>query len=118
MERREPSEFSVTSASLDGSLVVSVSGELDLATASELEKVLAAFSGSEPVVVDLSALEFVDSSGLHVLLKKRPHGRPAAVVVAPDSHVARVFDIVGAGKSVFVCHDVQAAIRNVGQTGA
>jgi anti-anti-sigma regulatory factor len=58
------------------------------------------------VVVDLTALDFIDSSGLHVLLQKRPTGRPTALVVAPKSHVAHVLDIVAASKTVFLCHDL------------
>jgi anti-anti-sigma regulatory factor len=65
-------------------------------------------------VVDLTALTFIDSSGL--LLRKRTEGRPAALVVAPESHVARVFDIVCATKSVLVCSDLQAAIKASDQT--
>ena len=118
MEHAEPPEFSITRASLDGSLIIGVVGELDLATAPQLDHALEYCNEGAHVVVDLTALSFIDSTGLHVLLKKRPNGKPAAVVVAPDSHVAHVFDIVAASKIVFLCNDVQTAIQNSGQTNA
>jgi anti-anti-sigma factor len=46
--------------------VVAVTGELDLATAPELEVALAGAHGD--VTVDLNATTFVDPSGLRVLL--------------------------------------------------
>jgi anti-sigma B factor antagonist len=108
-------EFSVTTASLDGAIVVSVSGELDMTTAPQLEEALVACDGNQPVVVDVTALAFIDSSGLHVLFGERGSGKPAALVVDPESHVARVFHIVCA---LFVCHDLQTALRNPGHTDA
>jgi anti-anti-sigma factor len=50
--------------------VVEVDGELDLASAPELERALhqACQEGRGPVVVDLAALRFIDMSGLRVLL--------------------------------------------------
>ena len=108
-------EFAVTAATLNGSVIISVSGELDMSTASELEETLVACNG-QPVVVDLTALTFIDSSGLHVLLQKRPNGRPAALVVDAKSNIAHVLDIVAASKSVFVCHDVREAIGSSRQS--
>src|SRR4029453_18668533 len=47
--------------------VVMVSGELDMSTAPLLGESIAQFSNGE-VVVDLSAVEFIDSSGLKALM--------------------------------------------------
>jgi anti-anti-sigma factor len=107
-------EFSLTTANLNGSIVISVCGEMDMTTAPQLEEALAACDG-QPVVVDLTELTFIDSTGLHVLLQDREKGKPAAVVVVPESHVARVFDIVYASKSVELCGDLQAAIHASGR---
>jgi anti-anti-sigma factor len=109
-------DFSVTTTNLNGSVIVSVSGEIDMTTAPQLDEALASCNSGQSVVVDLTALDFIDSSGLHVLLRKRPTGRPTALVVEAKSNVERVLDIVAAGKSVFVCYDVQTAIVNSGQT--
>jgi anti-anti-sigma factor len=51
---------------------VAVSGELDLGTAGRLERCLAELLQSrEPVLLDLSELTFMDSTGLCALLKAR-----------------------------------------------
>ena len=51
--------------------MISVSGELDLASSPTLEEELerVAESGAEVVVVDLRGLEFMDSTGLSVLVR-------------------------------------------------
>jgi anti-sigma B factor antagonist len=109
-------EFSITTASLNGAAIVSVSGELDLTTAPRLEEALVACDGNQPVIVDVTALTFIDSSGVHVLFGERSSGKPAALVVAPESHVARVFDIVCASQVLLVCHDLETAIKSSGNT--
>jgi anti-anti-sigma factor len=42
-------------------------GELDLLTVPELETALAACTNGEAVTLDLAALTFIDSSGLHLI---------------------------------------------------
>ena len=111
----DPPEFSVSTASLNGHAVIQVSGELDMTTAPQLEEALVAHNGNRPVVVDLTALTFIDSHGLHVLLQKRPTGPPAALIVTPNSNIAKVFDIVAASKIVLLCSDLDAAIQRDGR---
>lgn len=55
----------------DGSLILIVDGELDLATAPLLDEALtrAETSDASPLVVDLDQVAFIDSTGLRVLLK-------------------------------------------------
>jgi anti-anti-sigma factor len=52
-----------------GRVVVTVTGEIDLTNAAELDRGLdeAAASGSLDVVVDLSRVDYMDSQGLRVL---------------------------------------------------
>jgi anti-sigma B factor antagonist len=50
----------------DSTNVVAVSGEVDMATAPEFRRVLCSFHGGD-VVVDLSAVTYLDSSGLNAL---------------------------------------------------
>ena len=63
-------DFSVVVHNLGGATVLAVSGELDLRTSPELEQRLAAAfdSGAELVILDLRQIEFMDSTGLRVLL--------------------------------------------------
>jgi anti-sigma B factor antagonist len=55
----------------DDTTVISVSGELDLASSPALEEELerVARSDAQLVVVDLRSLEFMDSTGLSVLVR-------------------------------------------------
>jgi anti-sigma B factor antagonist len=57
----------------DGTTVIHVSGEVDLETHLALEAAIvrAVRNGGGPVVVDLAAVQFLDSSGVRALLKGR-----------------------------------------------
>ena len=61
--------FQVETREDDGQHVIALAGELDIAGAGEFEDAAAAaLRAGGPVTIDLSALEFIDSSGLRVLL--------------------------------------------------
>jgi anti-sigma B factor antagonist len=63
--------------SLDGSQVVSMTGELDIATAERAYAFLndVINDGYAPVIVDLGGLTFCDASGLGVLARTANHAR-------------------------------------------
>ena len=65
------SHFRVEVRNADATTVISVSGELDLASSPALEDELerVARSDAQLVVVDLRSLEFMDSTGLSVLVR-------------------------------------------------
>ena len=90
----------VGSARADSSrtAVVSVVGEIDLATAPALEQTLlgAADDRTDEVIVDLTGCTFLDSQGLRALAAtkgrlERPNGRLA--VVASNASVLKIFRI-------------------------
>ncbi|MGZ8634898.1 MAG: STAS domain-containing protein, partial [Solirubrobacteraceae bacterium] len=61
----DPTGFSISISDRDGCAVVVIRGELDLATAPELEGALTErLDAGEDVVVDLRELAFLDSTGL------------------------------------------------------
>jgi anti-sigma B factor antagonist len=83
--------------------VVSVAGELDLASAGLLEEVVGkALSGDAPMVVlDLSELRFIDSTGIHALLRLQARSsddgnRLRMLRGSPD--VQRVLELTGADR--------------------
>ncbi len=84
----------------DGSLVVRATGELDLATAPALQEKLsrACAIGTQGVVLDLSELEFIDSTGVRAILAAladaESRGCELSLVPGPD-RVQRVFDLTG-----------------------
>jgi len=81
-------------------VILALSGKLDATTAKTFEdKILGVInSGAQRLVVDLSQLEYVSSSGLRVLLlaAKRLQGTDGKIVLcALKDHVRQVFDLPG-----------------------
>ncbi|MDU0287832.1 STAS domain-containing protein [Saccharothrix longispora] len=82
---------------VDGVVIVTVAGELDLDTAPRLRDVLL---GPPPpvLVLDLTAVRFFGSSGLSLLLEANRHARCAGgelVLVAAGRVVLRPLEITG-----------------------
>ncbi len=80
--------------------VIAVSGELDLASSAALEEELTRViqSSVELVIVDLSALEFMDSTGLSTLVKAHQRseetGKRLALIRGPQQ-VQRLLSLTG-----------------------
>ena len=68
-----PGQLQIESAPRGDTIVVSLRGELDLTSAPVFERELRAVEETSPprVVIDLSGLEFMDSTGLRALLLAR-----------------------------------------------
>src|SRR3954454_11780476 len=96
--------FSVQERDEAGVHVISVAGELVIATAPELcARLDANRTHRRPhMLVDLTDVEFCDSTGLRALLgaasEGRAHGGRFAIVCPPSGAVARLLDIVGASE--------------------
>jgi anti-sigma B factor antagonist len=73
-----------------GELVLTLSGEWDIATAGLLESALgwAVRSRCGPVVVDVSGVTFMDCAGLAPLLAVGAEARPGGAVVTARGHSA------------------------------
>lgn len=80
--------FSLVVRRFDDGTVVSVAGELDIATAPELALALATAYGD--VTVDLNATTFADPATLGVLLAARAEGLTLRVVCRSGGAVARL----------------------------
>src|SRR5690348_8403679 len=105
-------ELTITPSVREGAHVLILEGELDTSNADSLEAVLGERRDA-PLIVDVSVLRFIDSSGLHALLKTREAGGPAAIVRAPGSNIGRVLDVVRANKVVPLFDDRAAAIEYI-----
>jgi anti-sigma B factor antagonist len=94
------SNFSVEVRDGDRAVVIGVSGELDLASSPALERELerGAASRAEFVIVDLRRLEFMDSTGLSVLVRAHQRatesGQRFGVVRGPQQ-VQRLLTLTG-----------------------
>lgn len=70
-----------------------MAGELDMAHASEVATLLDDLSdGGQQIVVDLTDLEFIDSSGIHALVRPRS-GSARIELVCPPGNVRRVLEV-------------------------
>jgi anti-sigma B factor antagonist len=106
--------FSIqTSTDADaGVVVVAVAGEVDLLTAPELGKALQLVAEhTSQVVVDLTAVTFLDSSGINALLTGQ-RGLAARGtgfrVVAPEGPVRRIFEVTQLVETLGVVDSVDA----------
>ena len=82
----------------DGAVIVDVRGEVELHSAPQLrEELHRVCAGDACVVVDLSGVTFIDSTGLGVLIGglKRARENGSLSLVCPQSRVRRVFEITG-----------------------
>src|ERR1700744_657903 len=88
--------------------VFGVQGEIDLATAPMLRELLLEVLERQtgPVVIDLSQVPFMDSTGVHVLLDTlrwlQPQNRPLALVCHEEGQVHRLLAMVGLPDAVTV----------------
>ena len=89
----------MTAPSSDGWVILAVSGEIDLARMQELEALVAAHcNGNCPdTVVDLSDVQFMDSTGVAWLLRSRMlfNERGRRLVVVVPTALDRIFELSG-----------------------
>jgi anti-anti-sigma factor len=104
----------------DGHDVLSVEGELDIATAPRMLAALndALADMARPLVVDLSRVVFMDSTGLALLINAHRRARRLGhgfAIACPQGPISRVFEIADMVESLQVRPDResarQAAIR-------
>lgn len=97
---------------------IQVAGELDLAVAGELDEVLtAAAGGCSRLLIGLASCDFIDSSGIAVIL--RVHSRMAEegnrlAVYAPTDQVLRVLSITGLTANGLVFDSADEALAALG----
>jgi anti-sigma B factor antagonist len=102
-----------------GRPVLTLDGELDLATAPQLASVALALveSGAPDMIIDAEKLAFCDSSGLTVFVQvatslQATGGRLA--IAGPSAIVRQVLELSGLIESIVVVDSVPAALAAVG----
>jgi len=102
---REPPVRSVVSR--QGAVVVVLAGEIDLYNAEEVRTALAETiaGGAARVVIDMAAVEFVDSTALGVLIEANSKLRPDGLrLAAPQVSTRRTLQVSGLDRHLRV-HD-------------
>jgi anti-sigma B factor antagonist len=98
----------------DGAVVVSLAGELDLYNANTVRDTLLECCAEAPerLIVDLSAVKFIDSTALGVLIEARTRmpNRKGFLLAAPGLETRRALEISGLDRH-FAVHDSLDAAR-------
>ena len=103
----------VSSEDRNGLVHVALAGELDLSTVAKVQEELRRVEANAPptLVVDLSKLTFLDSTGLRCIVtadeRARAEGRRIVIVRGPDA-VQRVFTITKLDDRLEMVDDVSA----------
>jgi anti-sigma B factor antagonist len=100
-----------------GVTIVALAGELDLSVIPRMEPpLLEQVRQRSAVLVDLTELSFIDSSGIGVLIRafQESDGVPMQVLVGQGSHVERVFQVAGVTDALPVHRDRESALAALG----
>jgi anti-anti-sigma factor len=101
--------------------LVTLTGELDFASGAELATALAGLTGRpRQIVVDLGSLEFVDSSGVKLLVtaaRNTESDGGGLVLVSPTPTVRRVFEILHLADVLTVTDDREQALAEAARLG-
>ncbi len=109
-----PEQLDIETITRDGWKVVRVKGEIDLASVGELENEVGGLieSGTTRIIIDLTGVTFLDSTGLRTLLAT--HSRLAQLggtlaLVLNGGPVERLLDITGVADTFTVYPTLEAA---------
>jgi anti-sigma B factor antagonist len=100
-----------------GHMLVTVTGEVDIATAPQLrERIAAPAASGRPLIVDLNRVTFIDAAGLGVLASaaRRAAARGASLhAVCARHQVQRLFTITGLDRQIQLARTVTEACQNL-----
>jgi anti-sigma B factor antagonist len=102
-------DLTLSTNEVDGATIIAVGGEIDVYTAPKLRDKITELvaNGIYDIIVDMEAVEFLDSTGLGVLVgglkKVRAHDCSLELICTQD-RLLKIFRITGLAK-VFVIHD-------------
>jgi stage II sporulation protein AA (anti-sigma F factor antagonist) len=93
-------QLSVRSSREDDVHTIALAGEMDLANAADVERELVRAEATNParLVIDLSELTFMDSTGIRLLITAHARSRTDGdrlVLIRPPARVLRVLTIAG-----------------------
>ena len=106
-------DLTLSNREVDGHTIVAVGGEIDVYTAPKLRDQISDLvnAGKSSLIVDLEAVDFLDSTGLGVLvggLKKVRAQDGSMSLICSQDRLLKIFRITGLAK-VFVIHDTAEA---------
>lgn len=106
-----------TEHQIDGVVVVSAAGAVDMLTAPQLQQVITAALDRKPsgLVVDFTAVDFLGSAGMQVLMttRKQLDGAVRFAVVADGPATSRPLKITGIADYVDLFSTLDVALQNL-----
>jgi anti-anti-sigma factor len=122
LPRSMPEQFEVERVDEVRCVRLALTGELDLLSAPAFDDALVAVEGEKwpLVILDLSQLDFIDSSGLRLIA--RAHARAQqdgrrVVVVQGNETIERVFELTHLDDAIEIVDDVEQARSRAGRDG-
>ena len=109
-------DLTLDSREVDGRTVITVGGEIDVYTAPRLRDTITELvgAGAYDLVVDLGAVDFLDSTGLGVLVgglkKVRAHDGSFSLICDQD-RLLKIFKITGLAKVFEIHPDEESALK-------
>lgn len=109
------SPLTVNRREVEGMTVLALSGELDVATAPDLDgRISEVLEGGEgPLVLDLSQLSFLDSKGLACFLRASARQPGRIAIASPRERITRLFQATGLAERLQVRSSLAEALAAV-----
>src|SRR5436190_7937154 len=110
--------FAASEEVLRGAWVITIAGELDIATSPKVRELLsdAARDDEKPLVIDLTGCDFVDSTGLATLLhgaKPAQNGESNVALVCVGGEVRKLLELTAIDRTIPVYETLDSAIEAV-----
>ena len=110
--------FDATEEVVRNASVITILGELDIATSPKVRELLSEASrdGDRPLVIDLTGCEFVDSTGLATLLhgaKPAQNGESNVALVCTGGEVRKLLELTAIDRTIPVYETLDSAIDAV-----
>ena len=116
MSQHEELHIDLTTAKDGKTLVFALSGSLDIATSPSIRAALTdASDGKQDVVVDLSLLEFLDSTGLGAMIgahRRATENGGSLRLVVREGPILRLLNITGLIRVLAVYHTLDDALAD------
>jgi anti-anti-sigma factor len=113
--------FAVTTQELDGAMLLSVVGEVDMSTAPTLAEHIdpdydAVRTAVQTLVVDLSLVPFFSSSGIAVLVEAQTRlaEKNIELRIVPSAVIRRALQLVGVAETLSLYHNLSDALPGDG----
>jgi anti-sigma B factor antagonist len=115
-EMTSDAQFETIRTHQSGGVLLRARGEIDVATAPEFHAALAQLigGGAEILIVDMSEVSFIDSTGLGVLVSAEKESRAAGHelrLVVTQPHVTKLLALTGLDEVFTVVSSPQDAVK-------